>query len=120
MLTPENQRLLAKYKSLHIPTNAEISFEKFLNLHNIHYKSQKGFMVDTMRRFYIADFYLPKPFKIALEIDGPYHLNTKYYDFERDNYFKHKRRINVIRITNQQAFDYRYLTNLFRSLFIII
>ena len=34
----------------------------------------------TTRRFFIVDFYLPRPHKLCLEIDGPSHVRRWRYD----------------------------------------
>lgn len=91
-------------------TNSELIFKKRLENLNIKYMFQKGFIVGN--GFYIADFYLPKPYKTIIEIDGEYHLSEKQieYDKRRDLYFKN-RRIKTIRIKNEdvETFDLNFL-----------
>jgi very-short-patch-repair endonuclease len=33
---------------------------------------------------YILDFYAPEPYKVALEVDGPAHVNRREHDFKRE------------------------------------
>lgn len=113
MYTRDNQRLLEEYKRNHKDTEAEALFEQFLLQRGIYYKKQKGFLSKTNRRFYIADFYLPKPYKLIVEIDGGYHQNQQEYDEERDRYFVQVRKIGVLRIPNELVYDEDYLKSLF-------
>jgi very-short-patch-repair endonuclease len=53
-------------------TKAEVEFKKILDELNVYYIFQKGFFGD--RYHCIVDFYLPKPKKLCIEIDGEYHL----------------------------------------------
>jgi very-short-patch-repair endonuclease len=50
---------------------------------------------------FIADFYLPKPFKTVIEIDGKYHQHRVEKDTGRDLFFKHERNIRTLRFTNE-------------------
>lgn len=116
MYTGENQSLMQYRQRKHKPTEAEALFEQFLIENQIPYKKQKGFLAKTNRRFYIADFYLPKPVKLVIEIDGPYHQNQVEYDLERDRYFREVRNIQVLRILNEQVYDPEFLKSLLKSI----
>ena len=52
---------------------------------------------------YIADFYCPEE-KLAIEVDGEYHLQTREYDRERDRFFN-SCGIETIRIKNSEILD---------------
>lgn len=66
------------------------------------YIFQKGFL--DAGKIMIVDFYLPKPRKIVIEIDGTSHVGTKdrIKDAVRDAYFQ-ERGIRVVRMTNEEA-----------------
>jgi len=114
--TGENQSLLQERQRNHKDTLAEALFEQFLVKNQISYRKQKGFLSKTNRRFYIADFYIPKPVKLVIEIDGPYHQNQLKYDSERDRYFREVRHISVLRISNELVEDNQYLESLVKRL----
>ncbi len=63
---------------------------------------QKGFLAKT-HRCLIADFYLPKPHKLIVEIDGKYHEGRVFKDMGRDRFFKEERNIDTIRFTNEEV-----------------
>ncbi len=63
---------------------------------------QKGFLAKT-HRCLIADFYLPKPHKLIVEIDGKYHEGRVLKDIGRDKFFKEERSIDTIRFTNEEV-----------------
>jgi len=85
------------------PTLAETMVEVFLIKNKIHFMSQKGFLKPYHR---IVDFYLPKPLKIIIEVDGDYHkigeINSK--DTQKDKVWA-QLGYKTIRITNQQILD---------------
>lgn len=58
------------------------------------------------KSFCIVDFYLSRPFRLVVEIDGGYHntLEQQLYDAERTLYLN-SRHIRVIRFTNEQVLD---------------
>lgn len=102
MYNKEHQRLLSKYKRNIKITKYEDIFANKLNELNIKYIRQKGFLKDA-NSCYIADFYLPKPNKIVIEIDGQYHQQNQLHDWKRDYYFKHKRGIKTVRFKNEEV-----------------
>jgi very-short-patch-repair endonuclease len=53
--------------------------------------------------FFLIDFYLPKPRKLCIEIDGPYHAKQVWYDRQRDEFLTKERKMKVLRITNERA-----------------
>jgi len=70
----------------------------------VRYIFQKGFICRGMQ---IVDFYLPKPWRIAIEIDGPNHYQAKQKakDEERDRLLKTFRKTDTIRISNPSAIE---------------
>jgi len=67
------------------------------------FTEQKG--VFNHETFYIADFYLPKPYKLWIEIDGAYHDTPKQkkYDKIKDFYLTYTLKFRVLRLTNEKA-----------------
>lgn len=57
------------------PTESELIFKKRLEENNIKFIFQKCFIGQDY--YCIVDFYLPKPFKVCIEIDGGYHDEAK-------------------------------------------
>lgn len=57
---------------------------------------------DEKQYHYLADFYLPKPYYMIIEVDGPYHKETKQLLIDRykDKYYTEVRRFRVLRVTN--------------------
>jgi len=103
-LSPENRRLFARRQRENRanPTNAERHVMGLLAQLKEHYIFEKGIFTET--KFFIADFYLPAPRRIILEIDGPIHEHKLGYDFVRDNYIMRTRRIRaIIRVSNDDA-----------------
>jgi very-short-patch-repair endonuclease len=64
---------------------------------------QKGFFVGN--NFCIVDFYLPKPYRICIEIDGGYHSTKKQAerDKNRTYYLEQQRGFKVVRINNDDV-----------------
>lgn len=64
---------------------------------------QKGFYKGEFHC--IVDFYLPKPLKTCIEIDGGYHdtPKQKYKDYWKDKYLTEVRGFKVIRIKNEDV-----------------
>lgn len=101
----KKQPYLFKFKKENINnmTYAEHCFKQKLDILNIKYMAQKGFMND--KSFYLIDFYLPKPYKLCIEIDGEYH-NTKIQkknDAIKDHYLTSIRGFKILRFTNSTA-----------------
>lgn len=55
------------------------------------------------RSFFLIDFYLPKPRKLCIEIDGSWHYGRESYDAARDEFITNKRKMKMLRITNAVA-----------------
>lgn len=116
MFIPEHQKLLAKYRLEHKPTKAEILFEDILKEYKVKYIKQKGF-VAKCNTCLIADFYIPKPYKLIIEIDGGYHLDRKNKDYGRDRFFLFERGINTLRFTNEEVYDKEFVLKKLSFLF---
>ena len=80
-------------------TKSELIFKEILDSLKIKYIFQKGFISGDA--YVIVDFYLPKPYKICIEIDGKYHDKQKGKDKWKDDYLK-GRGFRVIRIKNEE------------------
>lgn len=52
------------------------------------------------RRFFLADFHLPRKNTI-LEIDGGYHIDRTEYDLARDTLIQEHRGLKIVRIPNE-------------------
>ena len=118
MKTPiqtKQKTLYSRQESLKInATNSEITFKNKLDLLGIRYLFQKGFI--SGNGYYFVDFYLPKPYKVCVEIDGGYHntIEQKYKDSKKDRYLIEERNFKVLRIKNEdvEKFDIEsYLKN---------
>ena len=96
-----------KYRNLLLktPTESEVIFKNRLDSLNINYIFQKGFIKGDYHC--IVDFYLPKPKKICIEIDGSIHdtLEQKKKDSQKDSYLN-SRGFKVIRIKNSDVLLY--------------
>lgn len=82
-------------------TKEELIFKQFLDDNKIKYIFQKGFFYPFHR---ICDFYIKK-YRLIVEIDGGYHLNTKEKDERKDRLW---RRFHTLRILNEQVNDGSY------------
>lgn len=97
---------LALYRNDHLkhPTKAEVEFETILKTFSIKYLPQKICFAHGQLR--IFDFYLPKPYQLAIEIDGGYHDPRK--DCYRDYKFNQSRpRFNIIRFSNDDVLNHK-------------
>lgn len=101
MYTKEHQRLLNKYKLNNKETIYEKQLEQLLIDNNIYYKKQKDFIAKCYT-CYIADFYLPRPYKCIIEVDGKYHDFTQGKDYYRDKFFIEEKGIRTLRIKNEE------------------
>jgi saccharopine dehydrogenase (NAD+, L-lysine-forming) len=101
----KKQSLCSKRRLLLIKkaTHAELILKAYLDFLNINYMFQKGFIAGN--GFYIVDFYIPKPFKICIEVDGTYHNfeAQKEQDEIRTKYLI-KRGFKVVRFTNKEIY----------------
>lgn len=112
MITPNEfykgkQRLCSKYRHrlANRPTESEIIFESLLKDLDINYRAQKGFM-SQHKTFVILDFWVPKPYRVAIEIDGGYHdlPEQRIKDYNKDQYLK-SRLFHIIRFKNEELLD---------------
>ena len=85
-------------------TDAEKIVYNYLMKKRVKFIFQKGFISGP--NYVIVDFYLPKPKKICIEIDGGYHTTLKQMnrDFNKDNYLENYRGFKVYRFTNEQIY----------------
>ena len=81
-------------------TPSELSMKAMLDSLSVRYMFQKGFIAGDY--FCIVDFYLPKPYRICIEVDGPCHALPKQVvrDTQKDAYLN-ARGFKVLRITNE-------------------
>lgn len=84
-------------------TKSELIFKQKLDNLGVNYLFQKGFIAKDY--FCIVDFYLPRPHKLCIEIDGGYHNTPEQIlkDERRTRYLQCSRRFKVLRLTNEQA-----------------
>jgi leucyl-tRNA synthetase len=97
-------------------TPSELAFRLLLDKANIKYIFQKGFINGNF--YCIVDFYLPKPYKIVIEIDGGYHSTPEQQrkDWARTKYLN-ERGFRVIRFKNEdvQNLTEETITNCLRT-----
>lgn len=104
MYTIQHQQLLSKYKQNSINTIGELRYEEVLKYLNLHYLKQKGFLSKAYVCL-IVDFYLPRPYKTIIEIDGGYHQTRREKDHGRDMFFERERGMRTIRIDNDHVLN---------------
>ena len=85
-------------------TKAELIVYNHLIKKNVKFIFQKGFISGW--NYVIVDFYLPKPKKICIEIDGEYHNSHEQArrDWNKDDYLENYRGFKVYRFTNCQIY----------------
>lgn len=83
-------------------TPSELIVKSMLEELSLNFIFQKAFISGDF--YCIVDFYLPKPYKVCIEVDGGYHLSEiqKRKDWGKDKYLR-ERRFRVLRITNDEA-----------------
>jgi very-short-patch-repair endonuclease len=91
-------------------TPAENRFCCYLAARGLSYRFQQGFYTPFYR---IVDFYLPDH-NLIVEIGGPCHDADK--DRHRDSWFQSVRRIEILRLTNEQVLsgDFKLPVRMFR------
>ena len=84
-------------------TEAELIFKGKLDALGIYYIFQKGFIEGD--NYCIVDFYLPRPHRLCIEIDGGYHeeKSQKIRDMSRNRYLTWHRKFHVLHLTNEEA-----------------
>ena len=85
-------------------TRAEKIVYDYLSDNDVKFIFQKGFISGS--NYVIVDFYLPKPYKVCIEIDGGYHNTTKqqHRDRNRDDYLINERGFRVYHFLNSQIY----------------
>lgn len=103
MRIDRKQKFLFKYQKENRKkdTLAIVKIQGILNSLSIKYIREKGFS-KGLNSFVLADFYLPKPYKTVIEVDGKYHQDQKSYDNFKDDYYKF-RGFKVIRLINEKV-----------------
>jgi len=84
-------------------TPSEAIVKDLLKKIGVKFIFQKSFIKGNY--YCIVDFYLPKPYKLCIEIDGEYHNSEeqKQKDIRKDNYLVNERNFCVLRITNKEV-----------------
>ncbi len=100
----EKQRTLFHRKAelIEKATPSELIIKQKLEELSIRYFFQKAFIAGDF--YCIADFYIPKPYKVVIEVDGGYHQTEeqKRLDWAKDKYLR-GRKIKVVRINNEDV-----------------
>lgn len=99
---PQRHLLIRKMQLTINATPSEKRVRTLLEDLGYRHQFQRGFLAGGV--IYVADFYLPKPLWLVIEIDGKYHESPKQRekDAERDKYF-FWRGFRVLRIKNEEA-----------------
>lgn len=82
------------------PTRSEKDIQRLLNELGVKYIFQKGFVKPFHR---IVDFYLPRPHRIIIEVDGKIHDSLVWKDNSKDSKFKIYRGMKTLRIKNEDT-----------------
>ena len=99
-----NQRRADKFKEeLKInKTKAEKRLYTALKQRGIKFQFQKAYF--SVNKLYIIDFWFKrKKNPLAVEVDGSYHNDRKYYDKKRDEWLKEHRNCEVLRVSNDEV-----------------
>lgn len=98
-------------------TKAELAVMAFFYSTGIEHIFQKVFFLQDESHFRIVDFYIPKPFRTVVEVDGDYHEFTGKYDSYKDKELlaRHKK-MRIIRISNENALNEEYLARVFSGI----
>lgn len=84
------------------PPPSELAVKRLLSDNGIPFIFQHSIV--ALRKLYILDFYIPQ-LKLAIEVDGSTHDNTKEYDWTRDRAMKEQHNIVTWRISNKSAIE---------------
>jgi very-short-patch-repair endonuclease len=86
-------------------TKEELIIKQKLEDSGIKFIFQKGFIAGN--NFCIADFYIPRPYRIVIEIDGEYHKSVSQLkrDKQKDLYYK-SRGFKIIRMLNKDVYSF--------------
>lgn len=107
MNRPSTQRTLAKFQAenrVRHNTKAVAKVANQLEAAGIKAIREKGFMADH-NTFVLVDLYLPKPYKLCIEVDGGYHEIRKDKDKAKDKYLTEVRNFKVLRVSNEQVLE---------------
>lgn len=104
-LTPTQDKALSYQKeNRENPTPAEASFEKLLIGLKVRYQTQR--IIRHKHGFFLIDFFLGNPYRVAVEIDGGSHNQKMAYDDRRENVIARKlKNIPIWRFTNQEILE---------------
>lgn len=82
-------------------TPQELSVKTFLESEGIRFEFQRGFLKPFHR---IVDFYIGKPHRLIIEVDGGYHTSPEIIrsDMRKDETAR-GRKMQTLRITNEQV-----------------
>lgn len=97
------QQKISEYRKNNLEHNNTIAVQAIANIldyAHIYYIREKGFV--TPNSFVLVDFYLPKPYKTVIEVDGSSHIGKEGYDQWRDRYLK-ERKLFVVHMTNEET-----------------
>ena len=98
-----------KYRLKENITPSEQKLKTFLENSGLKFTFQKGTWSTGKNR--IVDFFLPRPFLVCIEVDGPYHNNPeqKLKDDLREKEITSKfSRFSFIRFTDKEVFSERF------------
>ena len=86
-------------------TLAEKRMQGILDELDLRYMFQKGFFASGFHC--IVDFYIPKPYKLCIEINGSAHddSSARYRDAAKERYLVNKRGFNFLSVTNEEVFS---------------
>ena len=107
MSRPNTQRTLARFQAENRQahnTKAVAKVAEQLKSAGIKAIREKGFMAGHST-FVLVDLYLPKPYKLCVEVDGGYHSTRLDKDAAKDKYLTEVRNLRVLRLSNDQVLD---------------
>jgi very-short-patch-repair endonuclease len=83
------------------PSYLEDSFSKWLDSHNLSYKTELQIYNEELKKNYFCDFFFPE-LNLIIELDGNQHLKTIEKDAIRDAYIKKIFGYNILRISHKE------------------
>lgn len=91
------------------PTDSELLVKRIFDSLKLRYRFQKSFwkLTGKYRGYHcIVDFYIPS-LRLVIEVDGGYHDTSeqKRKDYFKDNWLRKARKVEVLRIKNEEARD---------------
>lgn len=100
--TRRKQIMANALKTQKVRTPAELQMESILDSLQVRFLPEHTF-TENLKTFYLADFYIPKPYRAVIEIDGGYHKDEAAYDKEKNLYYVHRAKVSIIRFTNEEV-----------------